>query len=260
MPKKARVFSREMKLAAIRRMMAGESVSVLARELKLRRHLLYLWRDNFRAGGPSALRTRDRPGKSVVLAKTPVVATDDLSSARQRIAELERKVGQQQLELDFFSTSLAASRGKTPADRRVWRKAIYAVIEAMTGVPQGELTVARLRAGYYRHFRASAPRQEETSVCDAIQRIALKSRFYGYRRIRAELRERAFSSITSASTSDATGQSVVPEETAHRSCHDGFCCATILNKDSPIARPVHQTGPIISHPVLSGLHHQYSRI
>jgi len=40
----------------------------------------------------------------------------------------------------------------------------------MTGVPQSELTVARLcalshlgRAGYYRHFRASAPRQEETT-------------------------------------------------------------------------------------------------
>jgi hypothetical protein len=56
----------------------------------------------------------------------------------------------------------------------------------MTGVPQGELTVARIcailhlgRAGYYRHFRASAPRQEETSVRDAIQRIALKNRFYG---------------------------------------------------------------------------------
>ena len=49
MPK--RVFSREMKLAAVRRMMAGESVGALAREFKLRRHLLYLWRDNFRAGG-----------------------------------------------------------------------------------------------------------------------------------------------------------------------------------------------------------------
>jgi transposase len=48
MPKKARVFSREMKLAAVRRMMAGESVGALAREFKLRRHLLYLWRDDFR--------------------------------------------------------------------------------------------------------------------------------------------------------------------------------------------------------------------
>jgi transposase-like protein len=61
MPKKARVFSREMKLAAIRRMMAGESVSALARELKLRRHLLYLWRDNFRAGGPSVTGIRPPP-------------------------------------------------------------------------------------------------------------------------------------------------------------------------------------------------------
>jgi transposase len=112
MPKKARVFSREMKLAAIRRMMAGESVSALARELKLRRHLLYLWRDNFLAGGPSALRTRGRPEKSVVLAKAPVVATDDLSLARQRIAELERKVGQQQLELDFFQQALRQVEAK----------------------------------------------------------------------------------------------------------------------------------------------------
>jgi putative transposase len=66
----------------------------------------------------------------------------------------------------------------------------------MTGpLPQGELTVARMcaltglsRASYYRHWRASAPRQEETSVRDAIQKIALKNRFYGYRRITRELR------------------------------------------------------------------------
>jgi transposase-like protein len=101
-----------MKLAAIRRMMAGESVSELDRALKLRRHLLYLWRDNFRAGGPSALRTRGRPGNSVVLAKASVVATDDLSSDRQRIAELERKVGQQQLELDFFQQALRQVEAK----------------------------------------------------------------------------------------------------------------------------------------------------
>jgi len=39
------------------------------------------------------------------------------------------------------------------------------------------------RAGYYRHFEASAPRQEETVVRDAIQRLALDNRHYGYRRI-----------------------------------------------------------------------------
>jgi transposase InsO family protein len=61
--------------------------------------------------------------------------------------------------------------------------------------PQGELTVERAcalsgvnRAGYYRHWKRSAPRQEETAVRDAIQRIALSNRRYGYRRIAAQLR------------------------------------------------------------------------
>jgi putative transposase len=61
--------------------------------------------------------------------------------------------------------------------------------------PQGELTVERMcalsginRAGYYRHWKRSAPRQEETAVRDAIQRIALSNRRYGYRRIAAQLR------------------------------------------------------------------------
>ena len=116
MPK--RIFSREMKLAAVRRMMAGESVGALAREFKLRRHLLYLWRDNFRAGGPNALRTRGgRPSKSEALTNASVVATDDLGLARQRIAELERKVGQQHLELDFFRQALRqVGEARRPSD------------------------------------------------------------------------------------------------------------------------------------------------
>jgi putative transposase len=40
---------------------------------------------------------------------------------------------------------------------------------------------------YYRYFQASAPRQEETCARDAIQRIALENRHYGYRRIAAQL-------------------------------------------------------------------------
>ena len=61
--------------------------------------------------------------------------------------------------------------------------------------PQGELTVERMcalagvsRAGYYRRWHAAAPRQEETAVRDAIQRVALANRHYGYRRIAAQLR------------------------------------------------------------------------
>jgi len=65
--------------------------------------------------------------------------------------------------------------------------------------PQGELTVERMcalagvnRAGYYRGWRASAPRQEETAARDVIQRVALANRRYGYRRIAAQLRRDGF--------------------------------------------------------------------
>ena len=44
------------------------------------------------------------------------------------------------------------------------------------------------RASYWRHWQASAPRQEETAVRDAVQRVALAHRHYGYRRIAAVLR------------------------------------------------------------------------
>jgi transposase InsO family protein len=64
----------------------------------------------------------------------------------------------------------------------------------MTG-PQGTGSVERLcrlsnvsRASYYRHWQASAPRAEEMGLRDAIQRLALDNRRYGYRRIGALLR------------------------------------------------------------------------
>jgi transposase InsO family protein len=44
------------------------------------------------------------------------------------------------------------------------------------------------RAGYYRHWQASAPRQEETAVRDEIQRLSLANRHHGYRIITVLLR------------------------------------------------------------------------
>lgn len=65
--------------------------------------------------------------------------------------------------------------------------------------PQGDLTVEGMcmlagvsRAGYYRQWARSMPRQEETAVRDAIQRAALANRRYGYRRLAALLRRQGF--------------------------------------------------------------------
>ena len=107
-----RVFSREFKVGIVGRMLAGENVSALARELKFGRKDLYVWRDRFLAGGPEALRGRGRPPNAAAPvaavggATTPEVPGSDLTVAHRRIAELERKVGQQQLELDFFRQAL----------------------------------------------------------------------------------------------------------------------------------------------------------
>ena len=46
------------------------------------------------------------------------------------------------------------------------------------------------RAGFYRHWEASAPRQADTALRDAIQQVVMEKRFYGYRRVQRELRQR----------------------------------------------------------------------
>ncbi|MBZ5538850.1 MAG: transposase [Acidobacteriia bacterium] len=106
--KKPRVFSRDYKMHAVERMLAGESGSALARELQVRRKLLYEWKDAYLVGGAKALRSRGRPRRGERLGLPPQVGPGrgELLRARQRIAELERIVGRQQLEHDFFAEAL----------------------------------------------------------------------------------------------------------------------------------------------------------
>ena len=61
--------------------------------------------------------------------------------------------------------------------------------------PQGALSIERMcaltgvsRASYYRHWRRTAPRREQTALRDTLQRLALGHRHYGYRRLHALLR------------------------------------------------------------------------
>jgi transposase-like protein len=116
MPNKSpRKFSREFKLEAVRRILAGEQIRALSEELTVLRKDLYAWRKLFRAGGAEALRPLGRPrkGDGVVVAGVKKRARDVAASdigAPARVAELERKVGQQQIELDFFRQALRRVR------------------------------------------------------------------------------------------------------------------------------------------------------
>jgi transposase-like protein len=120
-----RNHSREFKLAALARMESGENVCALARELGVKRKLLYDWRDRFRRYGEAALRGRGRPkgetapqqeclAKSEIRAPALAQADDELAAAKRRIAELERKLGQQELDLDFFRLALQRVGAKRP--------------------------------------------------------------------------------------------------------------------------------------------------
>jgi transposase InsO family protein len=83
-----------------------------------------------------------------------------------------------------------------PVDRRAWRDGIYAVIHAgmqrqgdWVGIERACVLAGVSRAGYYRHWLASKPKQEETALRDAIQTLSLAKRYQGYRLITRDLRD-----------------------------------------------------------------------
>src|ERR1019366_4195556 len=89
----------------------------------------------------------------------------------------------------FFAKSLQACQGVTSGEQRAWRNGIYGEIEAMMQLAGSVLSIEEAcRAGFYRFFDEHTPRQAETELRDRIQRVALENRFYGYRRVAAELR------------------------------------------------------------------------
>jgi len=104
-------YAKELKLAAVRRVLAGESVRAVAQELGIRRKRLYVWKDRYAELGEAGLvhRRGGRPRKDPSVAAHGSEARGgrgELLAARRRIAALERKVGQQELELDFFGEAL----------------------------------------------------------------------------------------------------------------------------------------------------------
>jgi transposase len=119
--RKRRVFSREFKLSAVQRMIAGESTAELSRELGVPNGHLYRWCAHFRRGGAEALRPACRPRKipgALELApEAKAMRVQDVATARKRIGGLERKIGQQQVELDFFRQALRQVGGaRQPSD------------------------------------------------------------------------------------------------------------------------------------------------
>jgi transposase-like protein len=111
MKKKKAKYSAEFKVNAVNRMADAKTIIGLARELGVARKFLYEWRDKLEIGGRAALeRGRGRPPGSK--SKTvKAVAARVPSASELRIAELERLLGQKQLEIDFFKRTFEQVRG-----------------------------------------------------------------------------------------------------------------------------------------------------
>lgn len=90
-----RVYSRELKIAAMRELDAGRTIGETARKFQLAPKLLDRWRGEWRARGEQAF-----PGIGQHGAGLPVLEDS------RRIAELERKIGQLTRENDFLKKTL----------------------------------------------------------------------------------------------------------------------------------------------------------
>ena len=99
--KKRREFTAALKQRVVERMKQGESVTALAREYQVERSRLYDWRDLWDGG--LGFKGMVRLPKSAIEEK---VRGQELDAARAQIAELQRKVGEQEMVLDFFRGAL----------------------------------------------------------------------------------------------------------------------------------------------------------
>jgi transposase-like protein len=84
-----RTFTKEFKLAAVQRLEQGASLGEVARALEVNPNVLQRWRREFREGPGNVF-----PGNG------------QRRWSEGRVAELERKIGQQALEIDFLKGCL----------------------------------------------------------------------------------------------------------------------------------------------------------
>jgi transposase-like protein len=108
-----RVYSTAFKESVVLRIEAGERLAAVAAELGIRRKLLYDWRDAYRELGVAGLnRKRGRkPGGE----RSGARPGGELAEAKARIAELERVIGRQQVDLDFFRKALRLMDAAPPS-------------------------------------------------------------------------------------------------------------------------------------------------
>lgn len=126
----SRVFTPEFRVSVAERILNGESISALSAELKIKRSVLYRWRDRYRKEGAGGFgRPVGRPagkGRRAAL-QMPAGKHASPTAAERRIGELERRLGQLALENDFLEKAFkrvkeARSKNSAPGEERFTEK------------------------------------------------------------------------------------------------------------------------------------------
>jgi transposase len=99
-----RQFTKEFKLAAVRRLEQGVSIAEASRALEVNPNVLHRWQREFRQGPGNVFPANGKQRWS-----------------EGRIAELERKVGQQTVEIDFLKGCFQRMRETARGSRGAWR-------------------------------------------------------------------------------------------------------------------------------------------
>jgi transposase-like protein len=86
-----RKFTKEFKIGAVARLNSGQTIAEVARALEVHPTMVIRWREQLEDRGEDAAFPGRGNGKP---------------QEQSRIAELERKVGQQQMEIDFLERAL----------------------------------------------------------------------------------------------------------------------------------------------------------
>jgi len=175
-------YSQKFRRRAVARMNACENIVRLSRELGVCRSLLYKWRHRLE---PPDVQVEE------------AVSTQNSRESRLRreVNKLKRLLADKTVAVDFFRSALQKVEARRQQSGISGEKASTMKFEMPL---QGGLSIERMcqlaqvsRAGFYRYLEGRAPGEEDMAVRSAIQEIALEhGRYYGYRRVTAELRRR----------------------------------------------------------------------
>src|SRR3974377_1399427 len=161
------VYSRDLKIAAMRALDAGSTTGEIARKYQVSPQLLERWRGEWRAKGDLAFPGLGRRGAALP-------AVDDA----RRIAELERKIGQLTMENDFLKKNFTHFRGNTPPAGGV-RGGGCVLKKTKKAAAKGKAVIALCqmtglsRAGFY---RSRLPREATPGAIEKRDENAKKRR------------------------------------------------------------------------------------